>query len=77
MLGAASSAVERFDVGSVGVGEVTDEYLKAMPAGVAEGELRAGVEVLAVGDHAGMFGSVRQVDVFGDFGDLGVFLGCV
>ena len=76
LLGAASSAVERFDVGNVGVGEVTDEHLKVMPAGVAEGELHAGVEVLTAADHAGLFGSVRQVDVFGDFGDLGVFLGC-
>ena len=73
LFGAASTAVERFDVGNVGVGEVTDENLQVTPAGVAEGELRAGVGVFAAGDYAGLFGSVRQIDELGDFGDFGMF----
>ena len=48
---AAASAVERFEVGDVGVGQIGDEHLVAVAVDVGEGELGAGVWLFAAGDH--------------------------
>ena len=48
---AAASAVERFEVGDVGVFEVGGEHLVAVPVDVGEGQLGAGVWLFAAGDH--------------------------
>ena len=67
--GAAAASVEGFEVGDVGVGEVGDAHLVAVPVGVGEGQLGAGVGILAASDHAGALGPARQVDQVGDLGD--------
>ena len=61
--GAAAATVERFEVGDVGIGEVGDEHLEAVPVDVGEGELGAGMGIFAAGDHpASRSGQPRQVD---------------
>ena len=71
--GAAAAAVERFEVGDVGVGAVGDEHLEAVTVDIGEGELRAGVGFFAAGDHpASRAASREHGDEVGDLGDLGV-----
>ena len=43
-----------------------------MPVVVGEGELRAGVRMLAADDHARTVGPTGQVEVFGELGDVTV-----
>ncbi len=73
------SAVERFQVGDVGVGQIGDEHLVAVPVDVAEGELGAGVWEFAASDHphpgrpAAAWAGVEDVgDEVADLGHLGV-----
>ena len=78
--GAASSAVQRFDVGDVGavggvVGDVGEQYLQTPSISVAEVELRAGPAVFAAGDEAAAFRPVRQVHEVGDLGYVGALNG--
>ena len=71
--GAATSAVERFEVGDVSIGQVGDEHLVTVPVDIGEGQLGAGVWVFASGDDAASLGPAGQVDEVGDLDHFGVF----
>src|SRR5437660_5000769 len=70
LLGSAPAALQCFEVGDVGAGEVGDEDLEAVAVDVGEGELGAGVGFFAAGDHAGAVRPAREINQSGEFGDL-------
>ena len=72
-LGSSAAAVDRFEVGDVGVGLVGDERLEAVPVDIGERELGAGMGDLRDGRSSGSLPASRStVDEVGDLGDLGV-----
>ena len=58
--------MEPLQGGDVGIGLVGQDRLETVPVVVGEGELRAGVRMLAADDHARTVGPTGQVEVFGE-----------
>src|ERR671910_2371387 len=62
LLGPASTPLEGFEAGDVGVGLIGDEHLEAVTVEVGEGQLGAGVGFLAAGRGPGAVGAAGEVD---------------
>jgi hypothetical protein len=69
---AGAGAVVAFDGGDVAAGLVGQDGLEAVPVGVAERQLRAGMRALAPDEDPGPGGPGRQVESLGDLADLPV-----
>ena len=50
-LAAAAAAVDALQIADVGIGQVSEENLVAVPVNIGEAQLRAGVRPFPAGDH--------------------------